>query len=61
MTKLSGVKYFTDHIVVGGVSVLDGSKPSQTILIDIDLERITRRHQDIDTEVKLETIDKEGL
>ena len=41
--------------------IFDSSEPSQTILVDIDLEGVTRGHQNIDTKIKLKAINQKWL
>ena len=36
-TNILRRQYFSNHVAIGWVTVLDGSKPSQPILVDVDL------------------------
>lgn len=50
------------HQVVGaGVGVRGGGKTSQSFLVHKNPERVTRGHQHINPQVKLEPVDDEGL
>lgn len=51
----------TYHIAVGRLTVGHGSKATQTILVHIDPQGVTGGHQHVDTQVKLEAINDEGL
>ena len=43
------------------IAVLCCGKPDQSFFIDVDLDRIDTGEENIETQVKLETFDKEGL
>ena len=51
----------THHIAIGWLTVGHGGKAAQTILVHVDPQGVTGGHQHVDTEVKLEAIDDEGL
>ena len=46
---------------MGGLTVGDSGKPPQPIFVDIHPQRVTRRHQHIHSEVKLEPVDEKWL
>ena len=54
-------KLLSHHIVVGRVPIFHCGEPSQTILVDINLKRVTGSHQNVDTKIKLETINQKWL
>ena len=49
------------HVIVGRVTIFHSSEPSQAILVDVDLEGITRSHQDIDAKIELKAINQKWL
>lgn len=52
---------FAHQVSMGRVVVLHGGKAGQTILVDVHSQGITRGHQHIDTQIKLEPIQDEWL
>ena len=51
----------TYHVTLRGFSIENGCKPSQAIFVHIHPQRVTRCHQNIHSEIKLETINEEWL
>lgn len=51
----------THRIAVSRIMVFDCSESSEPILEDEDAERITGRHENVESEIELEAVNKKRL
>ena len=52
----------TPHrILAGWLGVLDSGEARQPVLVDVNAQRVARRHQDVDAHVKLVAINEKRL
>ena len=51
----------THSILAGGVNIFDGCESGEAVPPDVDSQGVARRHTDVDTQVKLETVNQQRL